>query len=210
MTGVQTCALPISLLGGAIALAASQLLWPVHELATYASQLAGLLRDLRAQLVAVTAPGDGASPAWREAAADARRRFGLAVTNAEATMQRLITEDAPNPHRVEAAMAVLTYGRRMASTMAAIAESRARGELAPPESAVPSLTSRLDELIGALEGRAAHGTPVPPDPPTSPPSAGEQLSATELGTRSLQSAQLDRLRAQLSVMERAIARYLAA
>ena len=41
-------------------------------------------------------------------------------------MQRLITEDSANPLRVEAAMTVTTYGRRMASTLAAIAEARTR------------------------------------------------------------------------------------
>ncbi len=201
-----------TLLGGAIALAASQLLWPVREIATYAKQLAGLLRDLRAQFAAVTAPGDATAPAWGQNAHEARRRFGLAVTNAEATMQRLITEDAPNPHRVEAAMTILTYGRRMASTMAAIAESRASGELAQPESVVAELASQLDALADALDGSAARvaGAQAVSDASVELSIANESASASELGARSLQIAQLERLRAQLSVMQRAVARYLAA
>jgi uncharacterized membrane protein YccC len=193
-----------TLLGGAIALVASQSLWPVREIATYAKQLAGLLRDLGALLDTVTAQGDATSPRWRQSAHEARRRFGVAITNAEATMQRLITEDAPNSHRVEAAMTILTYGRRMASTMTAIAESRASGAAAPVETDVAVVASQLDMLAAALDGDSSlmaistdiGGANTAPD--------------SELGARSLQSAQRERLRAQLSVMRRAIARYLAA
>jgi uncharacterized membrane protein YccC len=201
-----------TLLGGGIALAASQVLWPVREIETYAKQLAGLLRDLRALLAAVTAPGDATIPSWRHNAHETRRRFGVAVTNAEATMQRLITEDAPNPQRVEAAMTILTYGRRMAATMAAIAESRAAGEMAPPEAAVAELASRLDALAGALAGTVTSvaRAQAMSDASAGLSSPGESAGASELGARSLQGAQLERLRAQLSVMQRAAARYLAA
>jgi len=205
-----------TLLGGAIALAASLLLWPTHELATYAKQLADLLRALRSQLVVVTGPRNAAAPEWRRSVDEARRRFGVAVTNAEATMQRLITEDAPNPHRAEAAMTVLTYGRRMASTLSAIAESRAAGEAAPPAAAVAALTAQLDGIIASLEGSAA---PPADGPQTSEPTASYQTpgddgaaitAAAPPAEQSLQAAQLERLRAQLAVMQRAVARYLAA
>jgi uncharacterized membrane protein YccC len=199
-----------TLLGGGIALAASQVLWPVHEIETYAKQLAGLLRDLRALLAAVTAQGDASISAWRHNAHETRRRFGVAVTNAEATMQRLITEDAPNPRRVEAAMTILTYGRRMASTMAAIAESRASGEMAPLETAVAELGSQLDAEADALDGtspRVALAVAMS-DASAGLSIADESVPASELGVRSLQSAQFERLRAQLSVVQRAVARYL--
>ena len=199
-----------TLLGGGIALAASQLLWPAREIETYAMQLAGLLRDLRALLAAVTTRGDATVAAWRQNAHEARRRFGVAVTNAEATMQRLIAEDAPNPHRVEAAMTILTYGRRMASTMSAIAESRTAGELAPPEIAVTELASQLDALADALAGAATRVARAPAlsDAKAGLSIPGESAAASELGAGSVQIARLDRLRAQLSVMQRAVARYL--
>ena len=198
-----------TLLGGGIALAASQVLWPAREIETYVTQLAGVMRDLRALLAAVTARGDAAVAAWRQNAGETRRRFGVAVTNAEATMQRLITEDAPNPRRVEAAMTILTYGRRMASTMAAIAESRTAGEMAPPEIAVAELASQLDALADALAGtetRVARA-PAMSDANAGLSTPGESSSASELGAGSVQIARLERLRAQLSVMERAVARY---
>ena len=204
-----------TLLGGAIALAASQALWPTHELATYASQLAQLLRELRVQLGIVTGPGDASAPEWRRSADGARRRFGIAATNGEATMQRLITEDAPNPQRVEAAMTVLTYGRRMASTITAMAASRVLGESAPASADVGELTERLDAVIAALEkGRVAsipseaRSAVVTPRDIVTAGAVGNELAETD--SRSLPRAQLERLRAQLAVMERAVARYLAA
>lgn len=199
-----------TVIGGVIALAASQLLWPVRELSTYASQLASLLRELRAQLSAVTTPGDATTPEWRRAAHEARRRFGVAVTNAEATMQRLITEDVPNPHRVEAAMTVLTYGRRMASTLSAIAETHAGGEIATPAPAVAELAAELDAIIDSLNGAAARDLSRLSTTETIPTRSIARAPGTSDSAQSLQDAQLDRLRAQLAVMHRAVSRYLAA
>ena len=208
--GIAGVRVVITLLGGAIALAASLLLWPVHELTTYATQLGEMLDNLRAQLAAVTAPGDATTSEWRGRADGARRRFGVAVTNAEVTMQRLITEDAPNPQRVEAAMTILTYGRRMASTMAAMAASRGRGELSEREPAVAALSSQLDALIEALKRQSAILAPESAGQAViaQSPIASEQATATN--AQSLQSAQLERMRAQLSVLQRAVTRYLAA
>ena len=190
-----------TILGGIIALAASQLLWPVRELTTYPAQLAGVLRELRAMFAVVTSDSDPASPEWRRVVDAARRRFGLAVTNAEATMQRLITEDSASPHRVEAAMTVTTYGRRMVSTLAAIAEARARNSLAIPPGVAKDLFAQLDAMIASLEGSAE---PLQLETTSGAP---QPESTIDVGTRTLQDAQIERLRAQLAVLRRAIARY---
>jgi uncharacterized membrane protein YccC len=189
-----------TLLGGVIALAAAQLLWPAHELATYARQLADLLRDLRAMLVIVTADADPTTPDWKRAVDDARRRFGVAVTNAEATMQRLITEGSPNPHRSEAAMTITTYGRRLASTLSALAEARARDAAAMPQTEALELISRLDAEIASLDGSG-------PSLASDPVGSVEAPRADAHAAASLQDAQVERLRAQLAVLERAVARY---
>jgi uncharacterized membrane protein YccC len=190
-----------TIFGAILALIASQLLWPMRELATYSNQLAGVLRELRAMLVIVTSEENAGTPEWRRGADEARRSFGLAVTNAEATMQRLITEDSANPHRVEAAMTVTTYSRRMASTLAAIAEASARDSLGFRTSAAPGIVTELDAIITALEGTA------PALPPEAGPDASQPESAADSDARTLQDAQIHRLRAQLAVMRRAVARY---
>ena len=182
-----------TLLGGAIALVAAQLLWPARESETYAPQLASLLRELRAQLVAVTRPGDASTAAWRGSADAARRRLGIDVSNAEATLQRLIAEEAPSAPRVEAAMTMLTYSRRMASTLSAIAAARIGGELMVLEGKVDPLAMRLDALASSLDGATPTHTEDVMEITTTPASLGD--------------AQLERLRTQLAVLQRAVGRY---
>ncbi|HEV7704793.1 MAG TPA: FUSC family protein [Gemmatimonadaceae bacterium] len=191
-----------TILGGIVAFAASQLLWPTHELSAYPSQLASVIRDLRALLGIVSRETGPTSPQWRTDTDEARRRFGLAVTNAEATMQRLITEDSANPLRVEAAMTVTTYGRRMASTLAAIAEARTRDSLAMPASDTAQLIAGLDVMVASLEGSVM--LPQPEIALAAP------TQASDVSARTLQDAQIERLRAQLAVLWRAVARYQAA
>ncbi|MDQ2768809.1 MAG: FUSC family protein, partial [Gemmatimonadota bacterium] len=193
-----------TILGGIIALVASQLLWPTHELTTYPKQLAGALRDLRALLALISADADTTTPDWRRSADEARRRFGLAVTNAEATMQRLISEDSANTHRVESAMTVTTYGRRMASTLAAIAEARTRDPFAIPVNVAAELTAELDAMIASLDGFAS---PLRLDASVG---VASPAPASDVRARTLQDAQVERLRAQLAVLGRAVARYQAA
>ncbi|MEO7039815.1 MAG: FUSC family protein [Gemmatimonadaceae bacterium] len=210
--GVAGLRVANTLLGGAIAIAASQLLWPARELSTYASQLATLLRELRALLVLATAPSDAMTPAPLRRVDEARRRFGLGVTNAEATMQRLIAEDAPNPQRVEAAMTLLTYGRRMASTLSAIAASRALTEIVAGEPAGAALAGELDSIVTLLD-RGVHvvtSSVASNEAPGSMALGEDGVGSPRAAAQTLQDAQLDRLRAQLAVMERAAKRYLAA
>jgi uncharacterized membrane protein YccC len=189
-----------TVLGGVIALAAAQLLWPVHELATYARQLADLFRELRALLAAVMGDADPTTTEWKRTVDDARRRFGVAVTNAEATMQRLITEDSPNPRRVEAAMTVTTYGRRMASTLSALAEARARDAAAVASADSSAMLAQLDLAIASLESSEARPAP-------DFLASIETPRAALAVARSLQDSQIERLQAQLAVLERAVARY---
>ena len=189
-----------TLLGGVIALAAAQLLWPVHELSTYPRQLADLFRELRTMLATTLGDADPTAPLWKRAVDDSRRRFGVAMTNAEATMQRLITEDSPNPRRVEAAMTVTTYGRRMASTLSAMAEARVREAATVPHSESTKLLAGLDSAIASLDGTSGTRTSDSMAP-------GEAPHAEAPAAQSLQDAQIERLHAQLAVLQRAIARY---
>jgi uncharacterized membrane protein YccC len=188
-----------TILGGIIALAAAQLLWPAHEIETYARQLADLLRELRTMLVTVLGGADPTNPRWKRSVDDARRQFGVAVTNAEATMQRLITEESPDPRRVEAAMTITTYGRRVASTLSALAEARAREASSIGEVERVRLVSSVDSVIGLLGGVAS--------PESAPMEGFEPPRAEATALESLQDAQIERLHAQLAVLGRAATRY---
>ena len=115
-------------------------------------------------------------------------------------MQRLITEDSPKPRRVEAAMTITTYGRRMASTLSALAESRARDGAVMPEEESSIMLAQLDSAIASLDGA---GPPIAPGSVAGiDPAAGEAAPSS-----SLQDAQIERLHAQLAVLERAVVRY---
>jgi uncharacterized membrane protein YccC len=194
-----------TLLGGVIALVAAQLLWPAHELETYSRQLADLFRELRALLANATREANEVTPEWKRTVDDSRRRFGVAVTNAEATMQRIITEEAPNSRRVEAAMTITTYGRRMASTLSALAEARARDAASVASSESSMLLAALDATIASLDGSGPRLVPDHVSHVETP--RMEAPGAEAAGARSLQDAQIERLHAQLAVLERAVARY---
>ena len=97
-------------------------------------------------------------------------------------------------------MTVTTYGRRMASTLSALAESRARDAAAVPENESSAMLAQLDSVIASLDG--SHSALTPESIASAQPAAGEAAAAS-----SLQEAQLERLQAQLAVLERAVVRY---
>ncbi|MGE5729018.1 MAG: hypothetical protein ACM34L_10480, partial [Gemmatimonas sp.] len=104
-----------------------------------------------------------------------------------------------NPRRVEAAMTITTYARRIASMLTALAEARARDSSSIEERERVELISGLDSVIALLGGAAL---------PTAMP--GEQIETPREDAtvvKSLQGAQIERLRAQLAVLGRAAARY---
>ena len=161
-----------------------------------------VLRELRVQLRAVLDPGDPSVQPWRKRADEARRRVGLTVSNAEATLQRLIMEETPSPQRVEAAMTMLTYSRRMATTLSAIAAARAGGELMADNGTTESIASCLDALAVSLDAGATTAALAPGDARD----VEDVIDVTAASSSSL-NAQLERLRIQLAVLRRAVHRY---
>ena len=131
-----------------------------------------LLRELRVLLAGATGDARSAHAGMERRPSTMRAgSFGVAVTNAEATMQRLITEDSPNPRSVEAAMTVLDVrpphgidalgdrggaraamplGRRAFDSSALIARARLRYRLRS--------TVRLSPTLAADETPRSRGT----------------------------------------------------
>ncbi len=101
-----------SVLGGVLALAAGTLLWPGRELQRLPVELAkaiGADRDFFLRVL------DARLEAQRADTVDvARRLAGLASNNAEASVQRLLSEPGNDPVVLEAAMTVVTAVRRLA------------------------------------------------------------------------------------------------
>lgn len=108
-----------TLLGAVIALAGSRLLFPLSERDQIRPLLATALVRL-CQLVDVVAE----NPVSLQRVRAARRELGMALLNAEASYQRLLTETGVPPEQSEAMMTLLLYSHRMASGLIAVAFAR--------------------------------------------------------------------------------------
>ena len=166
-----------TLLGGALGLAGALLLWPTREMERLPALFAAVLRANQEYLQAVLRGGPPAP------AVAARRRIGLATANAEAALQRLIGEGHP-PDRIEPAMAMVAYARRLSASITALGAS-------PPP---PEAAERLDRILGGLACSAEAGEPPPAIPPL------ESAALPEAAQRLLR---------QLRVVQSALARVAA-
>jgi uncharacterized membrane protein YccC len=108
-----------TLLGALIALLGSRLLFPLSERDQIRPLMAAALDELSA-LVGVVAE----EPISIERVRAARRALGMALLNAEASYQRLLTETGIPPEQSEALLSLLLYAHRMASGLIAIAFAR--------------------------------------------------------------------------------------
>ena len=150
-----------TLIGGGLAFAA-QLLWPSRERDQLPQRLAALFHRLREYLDAVLAD-PRSEPA-------ARRSFGLAAANADASFQRHLGEVAEPAERISDYMALLTYARRLRNSIAMALHSPEGADL---RTLRPALDSALEDLGAAARDRRPPG-PCPPIDDTTP--AGVRLS----------------------------------
>jgi uncharacterized membrane protein YccC len=132
-----------TLIGALIAWLAAWLLWPAAEQGRVRDDLAAALREL-AELTRCIAQCDDRQ------IEEARRTTAVALTNADASVQRALSGAGESRDAEEAMMAVLVYARRYAA-------------------ALPAPSSRasfaLDELADAIAGRRAPRLEPIPDMP---------------------------------------------
>jgi len=139
-----------TLIGGALALVAARVLWPAPEGLAFRGRLASAIHALAAYVRVATRRH--AHAATRAEADDARRAAGLAVLNAEESLQ-LVLWEGRRDRAGEAGMAALAYVRRAAEAANALgyapasnpdasAHVMAFGEAA--ERALDELASSLD------------------------------------------------------------------
>ena len=144
-----------TLIGAGLALVA-QVLWPSHEDERLPERLALLFQRLREYLDLVLADPSSEPRA--------RRAFGLAAANADASFQRHLGESAEPAERIEAFMAVLTYARRLRNSIALAAAQPGAPDLRARR---PALEAALEELRDAARARRIPG-PLPAIDGTSP------------------------------------------
>lgn len=156
-----------TLLGALIALLASRLLFPLSERDQVRPLMARALSTLTALLDSVAE-----NPPSIARVRAARRDLGLALLNAEASYQRLLSETGIPPEQSEALLSLLLYAHRLASGLIAIAFAGGSAlHLRLIERAAP-LRAALEDLRHAIEQRR---TPELPPEPASPTDSTERV-----------------------------------
>lgn len=140
-----------TLIGGALALVAARVLWPAPEGLAFRGRLAAAIRAL-AEYVRV-ATRRHAHAATRAEADAARRAAGLAVLNAEESLQ-LVLWEGRRDRAGEAGMAALAYVRRAAEAANALGYARASDPAAAARVAEfgQQAGRALAAMAGALDG----------------------------------------------------------
>lgn len=193
-----------TLVGGALGLAGSRLLWPSAGREYLRGQIAASLDALREYARAVVAhagqPGRRASAAL----ADARRHVGLAAINAETSFQWLLAEVRGSDRRVEAVMAYLTFARRLGAALTALA-SAADSDLAA-RSWLTAIAEPADAVLADLAAAVREGrAPAPVSEEEESHLEALALAAGEGDP--LLAAQIDRVWRQIATLRAAVARY---
>ncbi|ATB32155.1 FUSC family protein [Melittangium boletus] len=154
-----------TLMGGALALAGTWLLWERSERELLPEQLAAALRANREHFLLVLSDRLGSAPRRPdELFSEARRKIGLATLNAEASFQRLLSEPRRRTEPIEPLMTLLAYLRRFAASVVSVSVSP-RDEVsqrirAQVERFVDSAALALEDLAEAV-----HRGRVPSPPP---------------------------------------------
>jgi uncharacterized membrane protein YccC len=163
-----------TVLGGGLALAGSQLLWPSPESERLPAYLAQTITALRNYLALVVQRFDDRSENASRALREARRQVGLAILNAEESFQRLLGEHRGPAEALAPAMTLLTYTRRFTASIAALALSRHSVDAMQAE-ALASFAQAADAALADVSAALAAGrAPAPlgvlPEPsgPVSP------------------------------------------
>ena len=145
--------------GALLAIAAFALLWPQWEREQLGERLVravGADRDYLAGVLAGLATPDSTTPAL----ASLRRQAELAIANAEAGFQRMLTEPATRRAPAGAGFALLIYLNRLCRTGIALAAQQ--GAVATPGRPLAALAALVEAaLADAASALAEHRAPAP-------------------------------------------------
>ncbi|HET9982353.1 MAG TPA: FUSC family protein [Longimicrobiales bacterium] len=194
-----------TLIGGMIALGAILLLWPTRERDRFPDALAAALRALRRH-VGLAVDGLRGGPVDPARLAAVRRQVGLALINAEASTQRFVTEAAGDPG-LEAALAAVTFARRLAASVTALVTMAPVSLPAGAAAAVQSLVAEQEAALEELEEALRTGRPPRAD--AFEPAGGgpaEAAAAVLAGTDPLLLERLAGISRQLQVLRESVVR----
>ena len=190
-----------TMLGGALALGGARFLWPSPEWTRLPGYMAAALRANAAYLRAVGALFADRSDAAGERLRAFRRTSGLAILNAEESVQRLTEEQAGAGDATAPALSLLTYTRRFIASTASLALARHTAD----ERFVPAVRRFTDDASRSLE-RMADAMRDERDPAPSVDSALDGVApCTSLPP--LLDARLGRLARQVRMLDESIRRW---
>jgi uncharacterized membrane protein YccC len=183
-----------TLLAGVIAFVASILLWPTREDLQFDEQLARALEALEHYTDAVAkAVADNAPAPSRDVVA-ARRAFGVAINNAETSLDRVVADRQPSGI-VEPRMTMVMLTRRLGSAINVFGSTRAILAVHPHQAAISAFSNTVRARLTTLAGSLRAGRSAGPWKP----------AATELADTTL-VARRDRVEQYLSQLGEAVAR----
>ena len=169
-----------TLIGGALGLAGSWLLWPTPERDRFPELAAQALRAAAAHVGVIAAMWNRTDTESSAALAAARRDAALATTNADASFERLILESASRRQELEPGTTLLTFTRRLIAADIALGTLRHAPEAAAIGADVTRLasylTSELESVAGAIASRR---TPSPATTPSFDGGAHGDLTAPQ-------------------------------
>jgi uncharacterized membrane protein YccC len=157
-----------TVLGGALALAGNRLLWPSPEADRLQGYLGAMILAMRRYLAQVVGRFDDRGEAASRELRAARRDTGLAILNADESLQRVVGENRGGPDVLAPVMTLVTYSRRFTASIAALALSRHSVDAPPPGALAPfagAVDATLADLAASLaEGRAPEPLAEPREP----------------------------------------------
>src|SRR5205085_1310276 len=167
-----------TLIGGALGLAGSWLLWPTPERDRFPELAAQALRAAARHLRLVATMWNTTDEESSVALAAARRDAALAATNAEASFERLVAESARGRRALEPGTTLLAFTRRLVAADIALGTLRHAPEGPAMRTDVTrfagSLTTCLELVADAVGRRLA-----PPPCAAAPAAAGAHAELTE-------------------------------
>lgn len=199
-----------TLIGGALALAGSWLLWERPEKEFLPAQLAEALRAEREYLRQLVSAYLEGRKFLDPALSEARRKMGLATINAEASFQRLLSEPRRRNEPLEPLMTLLVYTRRFAAAMIAVFSTRPEQATEPVRANLERFAHDAGRTLDDLASAVAQGRSPEPLPDFEPVLHPSSPLGTEQAARmvedSLLQAQLRWVVRQLTVLHGAVAR----
>lgn len=191
-----------TLLGGALALAGSSLLWPSPEWSRLPGYMTAALRANRDYLRNVVELYDDRSEQAGARIREARRHTGLASVNAEESFQRLLGEYHGAAGELSPLLTFLTYSRRLTASIAALAMTRHTSPGAS-SSLLAEFLGTATTVIDDLASSVTDGRPPAPLPRIVVTRTGDTAGEAPPIVR----ARVDRLARQLRLLHDAVGRW---